>query len=116
MDLPKPPHHERSDRDRKRKARRSRSPRRDEEKHGHERQRAERSHRSHRSRSPTAKPVKLPYQARPLSKHDFDAYKPLFQSYLDIQKHIQLDELEEREARGRWKSFVSKWYANHMSM
>ncbi|KAF1365440.1 hypothetical protein EJ07DRAFT_171364 [Lizonia empirigonia] len=111
MDLPKPPHHERSDRDRKRKARRSRSPRRDEEKHSHERQRAERSHRSHRSRSPTAKPVKLLYQARPLSKHDFDAYKPLFQSYLDIQKHIQLDELEEREARGRWKSFVSKW--NH---
>jgi hypothetical protein len=55
--------------------------------------------------------VKLPYNARPLSKHDLEAYRPLFQSYLDIQKHIQLDELDEREARGRWKSFVSRWYA-----
>ncbi|KAJ4363272.1 hypothetical protein N0V95_001175 [Ascochyta clinopodiicola] len=111
MDPPRATHHERSDRDRKHKARRSRSPRRDDDRHSHEKhrsERSERSHRPHRSRSP-AKPVKLPYQARPLSKHDLEAYKPLFQSYLDIQKHIQLDELDEREARGRWKSFVSRW-------
>ncbi|KAH6616426.1 hypothetical protein C7974DRAFT_319397 [Boeremia exigua] len=112
MDSPQPPHHDRSDRhertdrDRKHKSRRSRSPRRDDDRHSHGKHR---SHRSHRSRSPTAKPVKLPYQARPLSKHDFKAYKPLFQSYLDIQKQIQLDELDEREARGRWKSFTSRW-------
>lgn len=35
----------------------------------------------------------------------------MFQSYLDIQKQIQLDDLDEREAKGRWKSFVSRWYA-----
>jgi hypothetical protein len=114
MDTSQPPHshrsdrRERSDRERRHKSRRSRSPRHDDERHSDTRHR---SHRSHRSRSPPTKTVKLPYSARPLSKHDFDAYKPLFQSYLDIQKHIQLDELDEREARGRWKSFVSKW--NH---
>lgn len=100
--------HERSDRERRHKSRRSRSPRHDDDRHSDKRHR---SHRSRRSRSPPAKPMKLPYSAKPLSKHDFDAYKPLFQSYLDIQKHIQLDSLDEREARGRWKSFVSKW--NH---
>ncbi|KAF2633894.1 hypothetical protein BU25DRAFT_325320, partial [Macroventuria anomochaeta] len=88
------------------KSRRSRSPRRNDDQHDSEKHSL---HRSHRSRSPPAKPVKLPYQAKPLSKHDLVAYKPLFQSYLDIQKHIQLDELDEREARGRWKSFVSRW-------
>ncbi|KAF3036029.1 hypothetical protein E8E12_002228 [Didymella heteroderae] len=98
--------HERSDRERRHKSRRSRSPRRDDDRHSDKKHR---SHRSHRSRSPPAKAVKLPYSAKPLSKHDFDAYKPLFQSYLDIQKQIKLDELDEREARGRWKSFVSKW-------
>ncbi|KAL5113293.1 hypothetical protein ACEQ8H_008842 [Pleosporales sp. CAS-2024a] len=84
-------------------ARRSRSPRRDGDRH---------KHRRRRSRSPVAKPpVELPYKAKPLSKRQFDEYKPLFQSYLGIQKHMQLDELDEREAKGRWKSFVSKW--NH---
>jgi hypothetical protein len=53
--------------------------------------------------------VPLPYKAKQLSKRHFEAYKPLFQSYLDIQKHIQLDELDEREAKGRWKSFTSRW-------
>lgn len=100
---------DRSDRERRHKSRRSRSPRRDDDRHSHEKHRSHRSDRSHHSRSPPSKPVKLPYKARPLSKHDFEAYKPLFQSYLDIQKQIQLDELDEREARGRWKSFVSRW-------
>ncbi|KAF2268021.1 hypothetical protein CC78DRAFT_541243 [Lojkania enalia] len=47
----------------------------------------------------------------PHTKHmiPFEEYKPLFQSYLDIQKHIHLDELDEREVRGRWKSFVGRW-------
>ncbi|KAF1932830.1 uncharacterized protein M421DRAFT_416436 [Didymella exigua CBS 183.55] len=105
---PQPDRHKRSDRERSHKSRRSRSPRRDDDRHGDKKHR---SHRLHRSRSPRAKSVKLPYSAKSLSKHDFNGYKPLFQSYLDIQKHIQLDELDEREARGRWKSFVSKW--NH---
>ncbi|KAF2871975.1 hypothetical protein BDV95DRAFT_606545 [Massariosphaeria phaeospora] len=81
---------------------RSRSPHRDrEERHRHKRR---------RSRSPPPpRPVVLPYKAKQLSKHDFDEYKPLFQSYLDIQKQINLDELGEREVRGRWKSFTSRW-------
>jgi hypothetical protein len=90
------------DRKRHHHTRRSRSPRRDEDRHRHKR---------HRSRSPQSKPVVLPYKAKPLSKRHFEDYKPLFQSYLDIQKNIQLDELDEREAKGRWKSFTSRWYA-----
>lgn len=82
----------------------SRSPRRDNDSHRHKRTRT-------RSRSPAREPIDLPYKARPLSKRQYDEYRPLFQSYLDIQKHIQLDELDEREAKGRWKSFVSRWYA-----
>ncbi|KAF5848993.1 hypothetical protein GGP41_010155 [Bipolaris sorokiniana] len=81
---------------------RSRSPRRDDDSHRHKRTRT-------RSRSPTRKPADLPYKAKPLSKRQYDEYRPLFQSYLDIQKQIQLDDLDEREAKGRWKSFVSRW-------
>jgi hypothetical protein len=86
--------------------RRSRSPRRDRDEHRHKR---------HRTRSPEIKPVVLPYKAKPLSKRQYEDYKPLFQSYLDIQKNIQLDELDEREAKGRWKSFISRWYAVALS-
>jgi hypothetical protein len=87
-------------------SRRSRSPRRDDN-DGHR-------HKRRRSRSPTAKPVVLPYKAKPLSKRQYGEYRPLFQSYLDIQKQIQLDDLDEREVKGRWKSFISRWYA-HLS-
>jgi hypothetical protein len=59
--------------------------------------------------------VTLPYKAKPLSRHKFDEYRPLFQSYLDIQKQIQLDDLDEREAKGRWKSFISRWYVHCLS-
>jgi hypothetical protein len=96
-----PERHSRHDAKRHHHTRRSRSPRRDEDRHRHKR---------HRSRSPVAKPVILPYKAKPLSRRQYEDYKPLFQSYLDIQKHIQLDELDEREAKGRWKSFISRWY------
>ncbi|KAF1842164.1 uncharacterized protein K460DRAFT_319981 [Cucurbitaria berberidis CBS 394.84] len=82
-------------------SRRSRSPRRDHDE-GHR-------HKRRRSRSPAPKPVVLPYKAKPLSKRQYEEYKPLFQSYLDIQKQIQLDNLDEREVKGRWKSFMSRW-------
>ncbi|KAF2500067.1 hypothetical protein BU16DRAFT_569852 [Lophium mytilinum] len=75
---------------------RSRSPRRPDES------------RHKRKRSPPP-PTVLPYRARTLIKQDFTAYKPLFASYLDIHKQLYLEELEEHEARGRWKSFLSKW-------
>ena len=37
----------------------------------------------------------------------------MFALYLDIQKQIDIEELEEGEVKGRWKSFVNKWYATH---
>lgn len=51
----------------------------------------------------------LPFGARPLSKRDLSAYKPLFAMYLDIQKNLDLEDLDERELKGRWKSFMGKW-------
>ncbi|KAF2678490.1 hypothetical protein K458DRAFT_317189 [Lentithecium fluviatile CBS 122367] len=90
-------HRHRSHKDR----RRSSSPRDDADRH--------RKHKKHRTRSPAPRPVALPYKAQELSKRQFEGYKPLFQSYLDIQKQINLDELDEREAKGRWKSFVGRW-------
>ena len=34
----------------------------------------------------------------------------MFELYLDIQKQKVLDELPDYEVKGRWKSFVGKWY------
>ena len=34
----------------------------------------------------------------------------MFALYLDIQKQLDIDELDESEVKGRWKSFVNKWY------
>lgn len=84
--------HRKSD-DRERKKRRSRSPH-----HGHH------HHDREKSRS-----TKLPFGSHHLHKHDFESYKSLFAEYLDLQKGIDLDELDEHEAKGRWKSFLNKW-------
>lgn len=51
----------------------------------------------------------LPLGAAPLSKRDLSRYKAIFGTYLDIQKGIYMDDLDDRELRGRWKSFVGKW-------
>lgn len=93
-------HSSRDKRDRHDKRRRSRSPHRDD---------SCKRHKTRRSRSPPKKPVELPYKAKPLSSRQYEEYEPLFRSYLDIQKQIHLDELDEREIKGRWKSFVNKW-------
>ena len=88
---------------------RSRSP----TNHSHSRRsRSPHSHRHHilSKRSKPSAPVPLPFQALRLSKHDFQKYKPIFGLYLDIQKHIVLEELPEEEVKGRWKSFLGKWY------
>ncbi|KAK7935540.1 hypothetical protein PG985_001035 [Apiospora marii] len=61
------------------------------------------------TRTSRAAPTELPYSARPLSKADYDAFLPLLARYLDIQKGKDIHELDEREVRGRWKSFVGKW-------
>ncbi|KAI1369862.1 hypothetical protein F5Y08DRAFT_4104 [Xylaria arbuscula] len=78
-----------------------------------------RHHDSHRHRSHHAPKTsglnqdrELPCNARALSRSaDFNAFRPLFARYLDVQKQIEIAALDEREVRGRWKSFVNKW--NH---
>lgn len=52
----------------------------------------------------------LPYQARELSRRDLEVYEPMFGMYLDIQKGKFIEDLSEDEVKGRWKSFVQKWY------
>ncbi|KAI4741661.1 hypothetical protein E4T50_07890 [Aureobasidium sp. EXF-12298] len=64
-------------------------------------------HQKRRSRSPA--PVQLPLNARALVKQDLKQFKRLFGLYLDIQKQIDIDELDETEIKGRWKSFLGKW-------
>ncbi|KIW46789.1 uncharacterized protein PV06_02426 [Exophiala oligosperma] len=102
---------------------RSRSPARYEEKragHHHHHRHHHARHRSHSdsprhggssSRSSQLPPLDkpLPLNARQLSKHDLPTHRPMFALYLDIQKRIDIDELDGTEIKGRWKSFVSKW-------
>lgn len=88
---------------------RSRSPR--ETSHSH---RVRSPHRHHKKR--TAEPAaNLPLNARPLTKHDYRVFKPLLAVYLDLQKHKVLEELDETEAKGRWKSFLGKWNRGELS-
>ncbi|WPH02032.1 hypothetical protein R9X50_00488700 [Acrodontium crateriforme] len=81
------------------KRHRSRSPRRESHRHHHH----------HHSRSEHAAPKTLPFKSNPLDKHDFTVYKGLFAEYLDLQKQIDIDDLNETEVKGRWKSFLGKW-------
>ena len=39
----------------------------------------------------------------------------MFASYLDIQKGKVLEDMDEGEAKGRWKSFINRWYDNTKS-
>ncbi|KAG5972018.1 hypothetical protein E4U58_006996 [Claviceps cyperi] len=72
-------------------------------------------HRRHRAKSreakqePRAAVVSLPFSARRLGKADLDTFEPLFAYYLEVQKQKELATMEEREGRGRWKSFAGKW-------
>ncbi|RSL62495.1 hypothetical protein CEP54_005720 [Fusarium duplospermum] len=74
----------------------------------HERHSTEPSGHRHRHREHRA-PVTLPFDARQLSKGDLGAFRPLFADYLDLQKQKDIEEMDEREVRGRWKSFIGKW-------
>ena len=80
-----------------RKRKRSRSPRR--------------HHSAHKSKAPST-PVILPLGALPLTRHDLKTYRPMFALYLDIQKQKYIEDLSEDEVKGRWKSFIGKWYAS----
>ncbi|KAF3924627.1 hypothetical protein AA313_de0202794 [Arthrobotrys entomopaga] len=77
----------------------------------HERER-ERHHRPARhspSPKPTA-PVLLPSNAKPIDQQtSLSPYFSLFAKYLDIQKSIDVMDLDERELRSRFKRFVGRW-------
>lgn len=88
-------------------ASRSRSPHRHH--HRAHRTRSPQRHHDAKRRSPAAAAKKLPYNSRQLTKHDYSAFKPMFALYLDIQKGKVIDELDEVEVKGRWKSFIGKW-------
>ncbi|KAH8695359.1 hypothetical protein BGW36DRAFT_382536 [Talaromyces proteolyticus] len=66
--------------------------------------------RRHKDLSPvSAAPPVLPYNARQLSKGEFSRFEPMFAMYLDIQKGMVLEDLSEKEMKGRWKSFIKRW-------
>ena len=97
--------------------RRSRSP--GKSRH-HERSRSPNPHHhnrvphKHKRLKPSA-PVQLPFEASELQKHDFESFRAMFELYLDIQKQLVLEELTDDEVKGRWKSFVGKWYMSTRS-
>lgn len=94
---------------------RSRSPRRHPQpSHSHRERSPPRQHDHHkRKRSPdptsTTAPKNLPFNGRQLGKRDYEAFKPMFALYMDIQKGKVLEEMDETEIKGRWKSFLGKW-------
>jgi hypothetical protein len=77
-----------------RKRKRSRSPRR--------------HHSEHKSKASVA-PTPLPFEARPLIRHDLKEYRSMFALYLDIQKQKDIEDIPGDEVKGRWKSFMGKW-------
>jgi hypothetical protein len=85
---------------------RSQSPHR----HHHRSHRIRSPQRHHkRRRSPESAAKELPYNSRLLAKHDYVVFRPMFALYLEIQKGKVIDDLNEVEVKGRWKSFIGKW-------
>ncbi|KAK5995148.1 Protein GRISEA [Cladobotryum mycophilum] len=70
---------------------------------------------SHRTRERDDANIQLPFSARPLTKGDLSTFEPLLAEYLDLQKQKMIEDMDEREIRGRWKSFVSKWNRNELA-
>ncbi|OTB11128.1 hypothetical protein K445DRAFT_322317 [Daldinia sp. EC12] len=67
-------------------------------------------HRHRRSSTPSTRTLnELPLGARALVRSDFETFKPLFAQYLEVQKRKDIATLDEREVKGRWKSFIGKW-------
>ncbi|RDW72042.1 hypothetical protein BP5796_08076 [Coleophoma crateriformis] len=89
---------------------RSRSPR----KH-HSRSHRTRSPHSSKQRAPAQPAATLPFNCRELTKRDYAVFKPMFGLYLDIQKGKYLEDLDETEIKGRWKSFIGKWNRGELS-
>lgn len=81
-----------------------------EHRHRHHQHSSHHSSKHKRKRSPSPPlPATLPFKCPRLTKHDLEEWKPVFASYLDIQKQIYIEDLPEDEIKGRWKSFISKW-------
>jgi hypothetical protein len=59
--------------------------------------------------TPTKAITRLPFSRRPLIKEELPTYRRLFGYYLSVQKGIEMPDLDEREIKGRWKSFMRKW-------
>jgi hypothetical protein len=78
---------------------------RDEEGHGEKR----RKHSHSEEYSDEKRSERLPYNAKPLTKHDMDEYKEIFAEYLLDRKDIKIEEISSKEAYARFKSFVHKW-------
>ncbi|EMC92792.1 hypothetical protein BAUCODRAFT_142356 [Baudoinia panamericana UAMH 10762] len=92
---------------------RSRSPRDD---HDVKRRRSRSPYRhSKHHRSPPADDIRLPFGVHLLHKRDLSAYTALFAEYLDINKRIDIERLDEYELKGRWKSFLGKWNRGELS-
>ncbi|CAG8955987.1 hypothetical protein HYFRA_00008843 [Hymenoscyphus fraxineus] len=91
--------------DRHRRDSRSQSPRR----HHSSSHRPRSPHRHHHRKRDAVPAKELPFNTRPLTKRDFKNFRPMFALYLDIQKGKILEEMDEVETQGRWKSFIGKW-------
>ncbi|KAL3956360.1 hypothetical protein ACCO45_009206 [Purpureocillium lilacinum] len=69
-------------------------------------------HRRGKTRDDTgnaAEDAQLPFSSRRLGKSDLQTFEPLFVYYLAVQKQKEAEDMDEREFKGRWKSFVGKW-------
>ncbi len=77
---------------------RSQSPHRHHE--SSHRTRSPHRHHHRRKRSPQDAPKVLPFNSRQLTKRDFEAFKPMFALYLDIQKGKILEEMVEARLNG----------------
>ncbi|KAF4550938.1 Hypothetical protein D9617_15g042920 [Elsinoe fawcettii] len=64
---------------------------------------------SHKRRKTDDIVNRLPHDAKHLTKHDLPEYRALFGTYLDLQKQLNIEDLDEQEIKGRWKSFIGKW-------
>ena len=103
------PYRKSGDGDHYRKRSRSRETREYDEQNLKKRRSRSPRHGRHGDGQDKSKSVRLPFRGHHLHKNDFESYKCLFGDYLDIQKGLYLDDLDEHETKGRWKSFLNKW-------
>ena len=99
--------HSRKEKDMREFRKRSRSRELDERESKKQRSRSPRQKRHHHGDNAAVK--MLPFGSQHIHKHDFESYEALFVDYLDLQKGLDLERLDEHEVKGRWKSFLNKW-------